>query len=218
MTFTTCMRNFDGYASGSSIPGVRGPPDLRRQPHEIKEIWRDPHTTQNLGSLRTRVHQPGPHRPYDVFEHRRVVPVINKFVRGERASDKTCFKVLDEHVHQAIGVGVWKWCEQNVVDDAVDDRDRANAKRERQDRGCREARRAGQRANRVAYVSLEIFEPDERSRVALLFVVCSTRPNARRAAVRISQTSSLGPGSRLPAARDGRLSLDPAAVQRLLGV
>jgi hypothetical protein len=134
-----------------------------------------------------------------------LVPVINKFVRGERASDKTCFKVLDEHVHQAIGVGVWKWIEQNVVDDAVDDRDRANAKRERQDRGCREARRAGQRAKRVAYVSLQIFEPDERSRVALLFLVCSTRPNARRAAVRAS--SDVIPWARKPSSSSARWAI-----------
>jgi hypothetical protein len=86
-------------------------------------------------------------------------------------------------------MGIGERLEQDVAHEAVDDGDRANPQREREDGDDREAGCSGQGARRIPDIPARIFEPDERPRVALDFfrlLDAAERATGGRAPVRAS--------------------------------
>ena len=156
----------DARCARRRIAGIEGAADERGHTQERETVRGHP---GHVEPLRPAI--PDPERrvatgPDDVFEDGRgLFLVVEKLGGGEvRTANDAVRRVLEDNVHQSLGPRVRERVEDDVADDAVDHRHRADPQRERRDRDRGEAWRPHQCADAIDDVPAEVFNPlQERS-------------------------------------------------------
>ena len=138
------------------------PPDLRRHAEEREAVGGHPRNRQALRAGFAHPMHGVAARPDHVLERLRLLQVVEELRRREiGAAMDAIRRILQEDIHHAIGSRVRKGIEDDVAEDAVDDRDGADAEGQREDGHRREPGRPAEGSRCVHEIAPRVLQPAE---------------------------------------------------------